>query len=254
MNLSRHPFFQRFAQDRVFWLVVAAILVAFVFVQPISVLRIVYVIVSLLVAITVHECSHAVAALQLGDDTAATRGRVSLNPLVHLDTLGTVMMALTALTGFGLGWGKPVPVTPYRLRYGPRVGNGIVALAGPVSNVLVAVVLGLALRLIGAPLLAVPWLAELLVDIVLINLVIAVFNLLPIPPLDGYSVLIGLLALTRTRWGHQVASTLESWNRFGMMLLFALILFSQFMGLDLLWRLVGYPAGALYSLILGGWG
>jgi Zn-dependent protease len=243
---------QRFAQDRVFWLVVAAILVAFVLLQARSALGIAYIIVSLLVAVTVHECSHAWAALRLGDDTAAARGRISLNPLVHLDPLGTVMMVITALTGFGLGWGKPVPVAPYRLRYGPRVGNGLVSLAGPLSNILLAAALGLAVRLSGNVVYALPWLADLLVTVVMLNLVIAVFNLLPIPPLDGYSVLIGLLALPRTRWGHQAANTLESWNRFGMLLLFGLILFSQFMGLNLLGRLVGQPALALYRVILGG--
>lgn len=243
---------QRFAQDRVFWLIVAAILIAFVFVQPISVLRIVYIVASLLVAITIHECAHAWVALRLGDDTAATRGRISLNPLAHLDPLGTVMMGITALTGFGLGWGKPVPVSPYRLRYGPRIGNGLVALAGPLSNILLALALGLGLRFVGDLYYALPWLFDLLDYIVLFNLVIAVFNLLPIPPLDGFSVLIGLLALTRTRWGHQAANTLESWNRFGMVLLFALILFSQFMGLDIFGWLVGQPAFALYRVILGG--
>lgn len=243
---------QRFAQDRVFWLVVAAILVAFVFVQPFSVLGIAYTLGALVIAITVHECSHAWAAARLGDGTAAARGRVSLNPLVHLDPLGTVMMLLTVFTGMGLGWGKPVPVVPYRLRYGPRVGHALVAVAGPLSNITVAVLLGSGLRFFRGDMAGLAWLQQLFITVTRINLVIAMFNLLPIPPLDGYSVLIGLFALTRTRWGYQAANTLESWNRFGMMLLFGLILFSQFMGLNLLERLVGQPAFALFNLIIGG--
>ena len=82
------------------------------------------IIVAVLVAIDVHECCHAWVASELGDPTARSRGRVSLNPLVHLDPLGTIMIFLTAITGFGIGWGKPVPVDPYRLRYGPMKGMG----------------------------------------------------------------------------------------------------------------------------------
>ncbi len=252
MKLFQYPLMQRFAQDRVFWLIVAAILVAFILLQPISVLGILYVIAALLVAITVHECAHAWAAQRLGDDTAAIRGRISLNPLVHLDPLGTVMMGITALTGLGIGWGKPVPVAPYRLRYGPRVGHGLVALAGPLSNVLLAVALGLLLRLAVPLATALPWLFDLFAQVVLFNLVIAFFNLLPIPPLDGYTVLIGLLALTRTDWGHRAASTLESWNRFGLQLLFVVILISQLMRLNWIGLLVGQPAGALFRVLLGG--
>ena len=256
MNYTRSPIVRRMGQDWIFWLIVGAILVAFLLLQAGSGLGIVYTLFALLVAITVHEFSHAWAALRLGDSTASGYGRVSLNPLVHLDPLGTVMMFITTLTGLGIGWGKPVPVVPYRLRFGPRVGNALVAVAGPLSNVAVAVVVGLILRvgpdIVGpAAMLSVPWLTDLLSTVMLINLVIALFNLLPIPPLDGYSVLIGLLALTRSEWGRQAANTLESWNRFGMMLLFGLILFSQFLRLNILWNLVGQPAYSLAFFILG---
>jgi Zn-dependent protease len=256
MNSTRYPIVRRMGQDWIFWLVVGAILVAFMLLQARSAVSIVYTLVALLVAITVHEFSHARAALWLGDATASANGRVSLNPLVHLDPLGTVMMFITTLTGLGIGWGKPVPVMTHRLRFGPRVGHALVSLAGPLSNVATAIVVGLVLRvgpgIVGpAGVLAMPWLADLLASVVLINLVIAIFNLLPIPPLDGYSVLIGLLALTRSRWGFQAANRLESWNRFGMMLLFGLILFSQFLRLNVLWSLVGQPAYSLFFLILG---
>jgi Zn-dependent protease len=105
------------------------------------------IIVAVLVAIDVHECCHAWVADRLGDPTARNLGRVSLNPLVHLDPLGTLMIFLTAITGFGIGWGKPVPVDPYRLRHGPTTGMGIVSLAGPAANLTTAAVLAIPFRL-----------------------------------------------------------------------------------------------------------
>ena len=104
------------------------------------------IIIAVLVAIDVHECCHAWVAAQLGDPTAKNLGRVSLNPIVHLDPLGTLMIFLTAITGFGIGWGKPVPVNPNWLRYGPLKGMGIVSLAGPVANLTTAAVLAIPFR------------------------------------------------------------------------------------------------------------
>ena len=92
----------------------------------------------ILIALDIHEFFHAWVADQLGDPTARYLGRISLNPLVHLDPLGTMMMFMAALTGRGIGWGKPVPVNPHNLRYGPRVGMGIVSFAGPFANLVTA--------------------------------------------------------------------------------------------------------------------
>ena len=242
----------RSGQDRFFWLFVALIFVAYAFLQAQSVLRIGLTLASLLIAITVHECSHAWTALKLGDNTAASRGRVSLNPLVHLDPLGTAMMVITTLTGLGIGWGKPVPVYPHRLRFGARLGNGIVAASGPVSNLVAAVVFAGLAQVLALFDLGIPWISLFLQYVVLINLVIALFNLLPLPPLDGHSVLIGLLSLFRGRWAYSLSNGLDSLNRFGPMLLFGLIIFTQFMGLNIIGRLVGEPAFALYRLIMGG--
>lgn len=137
---------------------------------------------ALIIAITVHEFSHAWMAYRLGDDTAKLQGRLSLNPLVHLDAMGTLLLFLV-----GFGWGKPVPVNHLRLRGGIRTGMAKVALAGPLSGLLAAGVLGLGLRLTGLPLNNILWL------IFLYNIILALFNLIPLAPLDGFNVLQGLL-------------------------------------------------------------
>ncbi|MFO7698884.1 MAG: site-2 protease family protein [Anaerolineae bacterium] len=241
----------RFSQDKVFWIFVLLVIVAFALVQTDSMLRTVFTLVALLTAITVHECSHAWMANRLGDRTAALLGRITLNPLAHLDPLGSVMMLITTLTGLGIGWGKPVPVATYRLRYGPRVGNGIVSLAGPASNIVAAVLFAMAGRLIG------PWagnaefVLQLLDYVVLINIVIAFFNLLPFPPLDGFGVLVALLALIKQEWARSAVATLEGLYRYGWMILFGVILLSQFTGLSLLDRVVGQPAFALFYVLTG---
>ncbi len=97
----------------------------------------------LLVAFPVHEFAHALVAYRLGDDTAQQMGRLTLNPLRHLDIFGSLMLIVTQF----IGWAKPVPVNPYRLRYGPRVGNAIVAAAGPLSNLLMAIIVAIPYRL-----------------------------------------------------------------------------------------------------------
>ncbi len=152
--------------------------------------------VALLLAITVHEFSHALVANGLGDPTAKRLGRLTLNPKAHLDPTGTVMVLVA-----GFGWGKPVPVNPAYLHAG-RQGMALVALAGPISNLLLAAVLAAASRLGMAelpravPTLANPdpsiWLPSLLVYALYINVVLAVFNMLPLSPLDGSQVLQGV--------------------------------------------------------------
>ncbi len=113
----RFPNNLRLGRDQIFWLVAGLVLLIYALVV-LDTLRFVSTLVALVLAITVHECAHAWSANRLGDPTSRLMGRVSLNPLVHLDPLGSIMMVITALTGMGIGWGKPVPVTPYRLRFG----------------------------------------------------------------------------------------------------------------------------------------
>ncbi len=143
-------------------------------------------------SLTVHEAAHAWTADRLGDPTARMLGRISLNPLVHIDPIGTIVLPLVAaFSGLPiLGWAKPVPVNTSRLS-DPRRDFMLVAAAGPVSNILLAVVGAAVIRLsFGGNGAAVP---AALLQIVFINVLLAVFNLLPVPPLDGGNVLAGLL-------------------------------------------------------------
>lgn len=174
-------FLGRFGQDRVFWLVIGAALLAFVLLNARLSANLLLLLLSLIVAITIHEFAHAWVASLLGDPTARLLGRVSLNPLRHLDPLGSIMMLVTVLSGFGIGWGKPVPVTPYRLRPNPKVGNGIVSLSGPASNLTLAVILGLALRLLVGAAVGPMWARQALNALVITNIAIGLFNLIPLP-------------------------------------------------------------------------
>ena len=143
---------------------------------------------AILVALTVHEFSHALVAYLLGDQTAKRLGRLSLNPMVHLDPFG-----FAALVLIGFGWGKPVPYNPYNLRF-PKWGSTLVAAAGPLSNILSVIVFGTILKFT-APLLGDGnMLTEFLILLVVLNLVLCLFNLIPIPPLDGSKFLLSALS------------------------------------------------------------
>ncbi|MFH1086406.1 MAG: site-2 protease family protein [Chloroflexota bacterium] len=245
-------FWRQLGRDQIFWLVIGGLFIVYALTSLRSVLPLLFTIGALVIAVTLHECAHAWSADRLGDPTARLMGRVSLNPLVHLDPMGTVMMVITALTGYGIGWGKPTPVSPHRLRYGSRQGLALVSLAGPASNLVLAVVVGLLLRLIGR--VQGGWYGYVLYflqTLVFINVVLSMFNLLPLPPLDGHAVLVGLFSLARGEWSWRVIQFLESLERFGPMLLFGLILFSQFLGLNLIGRVIGPPTRVLVGLILG---
>lgn len=240
----------RLGRDQIFWLVAGLVLLVYALVV-LDTLSFAATIVALLLAITVHECAHAWTANQLGDPTSRLMGRVSLNPLVHLDPLGTIMMFVTALTGMGIGWGKPVPVSPHRLRYGPYLGNGLVALSGPVSNLLLAAAMGLVLRLLPTLPRALDWLALVLVTLVYVNILIALFNLLPVPPLDGYSVLIGLVSLIRAQWSGSLIRALSGLERYGSLILIGLLILPQVVGRSLLGGIIGPPSQWLFTLITG---
>lgn len=160
-----------------------------------QVLAFVFQIAILIMSVVVHEVSHGFMAYALGDHTAKYAGRLTLNPVRHLDMFGSILIpALTYLAGgFIFGWAKPVPYNPYNLR-DQKWGPGLVAAAGPLSNVLLAVLFGLVIRAGGflPPALADAFI-EIAVMIVLINLILAVFNCVPIPPLDGSKVLFAFL-------------------------------------------------------------
>ncbi len=248
MNRSESAFLDKFDQDRIFWLIVGGLILVYALLNTQAVLPIIFSLLGLLLAVTVHECAHAWVADRLGDPTARLRGRVSLNPLVHLDPMGTVMMILTVFTGMGIGWGKPVPVNPYQLKYGRRFGEGLVALAGPLANLLLAAIVGLVFRITGG---AIPYIYLILRILVMTNVVIAMFNLLPFPPLDGHSVLLGLLSLSNAEWTWQLSEFIAGWERHGAMILLGVILVSQFMGLNIIGALIGPPTQFFLRLILG---
>ena len=213
-----------------------------------SLLEIVAFLFSLLIAIDVHEFAHAWMANELGDPTARYQGRLSLNPLVHLDPMGTMMMLFSVLSGFGIGWGKPVPVDPRYLRKGPRVGMGMVAAAGPVSNLILAAMVAVPIRL-G---LTMSWsLLNVLLILISVNISIALFNLLPLPPLDGASILRGILSTIRARWAYQVSDVLDRMQVQGPMIFLLLIIVDQVLPISILGLVLGTPYRLLYRLILG---
>jgi Zn-dependent protease len=148
----------------------------------------------LLVGFPVHEFFHALAAYRLGDSTAKYYGRLTLNPVVHFDPVGGGLLAVTMLFGgFVFGWAKPTPVNPMNLRGGHR-GEAVVALAGPASNLAMAVAAAIPLRFIIATGLTVPDLViQVLYWFLYVNVILAIFNFIPIPPLDGSKLLYGLL-------------------------------------------------------------
>lgn len=149
----------------------------------------------LVFAITLHEAAHGYAALAFGDDTAKRLGRISLNPLRHIDPFGTIILPamLMIMGGFLFGWAKPVPVNFSKLKPA-RLGMVLVAAAGPGTNIAMAMLAMFLVRFVGAlPDQAVDWARLNLANAIYLNLLLAVFNMLPIPPLDGGRVAVGLL-------------------------------------------------------------
>jgi Zn-dependent protease len=183
-------------------------------------------IVPILIAITFHEAAHAYAAWKLGDETAHRLGRVTFNPLKHVDPFGTVLLpALLFLTKapFLFGWAKPVPVAFQRLGK-PRRDMAIVALAGPLTNIALALVSAALLRMVWLlPKEIAPWLVQALYQSILLNLILAVFNMSPIPLLDGSRVLMSLLPKALAR---QYAKL----ERFGFLILLGIIFLLPMLG------------------------
>jgi len=196
---------------------------------------------TLVIAFTIHEFSHALTAVQMGDDTPRRMGRLTLNPLAHLDPIGSLLLIVA-----GFGWAKPVQINPYNLRTNPHIGMAIVAAAGPISNFLMALIAAIPFRLSllspfassGGPILPSP--AGFLLDFIEINLLLMFFDLIPIAPLDGSKILAGFAP---REWDGLLA-TLEQWGPF---LLLALV----FLGQGLLGIILGPPINFLLRAIVG---
>lgn len=186
---------------------------------------------AILIGLAVHEFAHACVADRLGDRTARALGRLTLNPLVHIDILGLILLFIA-----GFGWAKPVPVNPYNFRGNIKQGMLLVSLAGPVSNFLLACLAAVLLAVLGAN----PVLSTLLKTMIYINVVLAVFNLIPIPPLDGSKVLAGLLP-GRQEW-------MVYLEQYGVLLLLLLMLTGA-IGKFLQWFVLPL-AGSLINLAL----
>ncbi len=209
------------------------------------------ILVVILISIDIHEFSHAFVADYLGDDTPRYQGRLTLNPMAHLDPLGTLMIIISSFSGFGFGWGRPVQVNPVRLRYGPAVGMGIVAIAGPVSNLILALLAAIGFRASDYLDILNRGLFDLFVTFMLVNVGLALFNLIPLYPLDGFRVALAILRLIRGRNALELAYRLESTAAYGPMLFLFLILADQTLRLNILGTLIGVPARFLIRLMLG---
>ena len=196
----------------------------------------------ILFALTIHEYCHALVAYMLGDDTASLQGRLTLNPLRHLDPIGTIMMFIA-----GFGWAKPVPVNPLNFK-DPKKGMLFVAIAGPISNLITAIIAGLLLKIIlSSPSFSLEansgafnTLVLILILNVIFGIVLAVFNMIPIPPLDGSRVLYAYLP-------DKYADKYALLEQYGMFFLIFIFLFAGSYFRAFLW----YPISILTELITG---
>jgi Zn-dependent protease len=198
--------------------------------------------IALVFGLSVHEFAHAAAATWLGDPTPGQQGRLTLSPAAHLDVMGSLMFFVA-----GFGWGKPVQYNPYALRASPRVGPAIVAAAGPLSNIILAIAVALIVRVLPFGLRAfelspqiVDTIFYLMIFFVYYNLMLSLFNLIPVFPLDGFTILQGLLPPA-------LADALEGTRQYGFFALLLLFFFGSSVVGPILYR----PVNLLMRLLVG---
>ncbi|MEK7159460.1 MAG: site-2 protease family protein [Patescibacteria group bacterium] len=184
---------------------------------------------AILIAIVVHEFCHGLAAYLLGDNTAKDAGRLTLNPIPHIDLWGTIIIPLIMLvtSGAAFGWAKPVPFNPYNLKY-QRFGPALVAMAGPFSNLIIAIISFIAFKALTPNLdQNTNLLMIFLINLLVLNLFLMIFNLIPIPPLDGSKVLFAIFADAR------YVNFRDLLERQGPIILLVLIVFDNFLNLGI---------------------
>jgi Zn-dependent protease len=197
----------------------------------------IYFIIALVVAVTVHEFSHAWMATFLGDPTARMQGRLSLNPLKHLDPVGTIMLFIA-----GIGWGRPVPYDPRHLKK-PLRDSALIALAGPLSNLLVVFVLAVPFRMLASFADPNSFSIILLQTVITLNLVLMIFNLIPIPPLDGSKVIFSILP-------RRFYPLLYQYKNYGYGVLILVLLSPRLFGFSILGRIISPVVETVWRVIL----
>ncbi|HHV05169.1 MAG TPA: site-2 protease family protein [Anaerolineaceae bacterium] len=196
----------------------------------------------LVIAFTVHEYMHAFVAYKFGDWTAKNAGRLTLNPLVHLDPLGSIMLLFA-----GFGWAKPVPVNPYVIRQKHPAGLMLVSLAGPLSNLVLAAVGGGIIRLLVVvryTWMAPEWLVNFLLEFIVINIMLFLFNMIPIAPLDGDKILEYTLP---EAW----KSKFETVRQYGSYILFGMMIIGRFTKFDVFGFLMDEPMSHIFAFLTG---
>ena len=195
--------------------------------------------IALLIGMTIHEFAHVYVAYRMGDNTGASQGRLTLNPLVHINPIGFIMGVI-----IGFGFLGSAPVNPYRMR-NPRWGYLAAVAAGPISNLLVAIVFAIPLRLAPQLLFGSSVVGEILFQIVFLNIILALFNIIPLFPLDGWSIMYTLLPPDQARWWQA--------NQQNSQYVFMLLILLSFIGgdLNILGRVISEPSTQIFRILVG---
>lgn len=201
-------------------------------------------IITIVIAFTFHEMAHAASAALYGDKTAANQGRITLNPIAHIDPIGALMILFT-----GFGWAKPTPIDDYRLRRSSPFAIAVVSVAGPVSNLILAAIAALPFRFklisfTGFSSEYFPTISEFLIEFMIVNIGLFLFNLLPIFPLDGEKILYNFAP-------PELARLMDRIRPYGSWILMALIMFGRIGNFDLLGVVLDKPLLSIFRLLLG---